>query len=179
MPWRYDYTHAKHATDPANAPATKLTDRGTHLTRPGTKRNATLAEVSLLLAAFFVGTDVVSVKYALDGSPPLVLMPIRYVLAGLLLLATLRLLSQKDEVGIGPRDLLVLAVLGLVGITLNQVGYTVGLSLTSGSNASLVFATAPVWGLLLGVVLRLERGSWMGALGLGLAIAGVHCNYDT
>ena len=67
----------------------------------------------------------------------------------------------------------------MVGITLNQVGYTVGLSLTSGSNASLVFATAPVWGLLLGVVLRLERGSWMGALGLGLAIAGVHCNYDT
>ena len=38
------------------------------LTRPGTKRNATLAEVSLLLAAFFVGTDVVSVKYALEGS---------------------------------------------------------------------------------------------------------------
>ena len=48
-----------------------------------------------------------------------------------------------------------------------------GLSLTSGSNASLIFATAPVWGLLLGVVLGLERGSWRGALGLGLAVAGV------
>jgi drug/metabolite transporter (DMT)-like permease len=133
------------------------------LTRPGTKRNATLAEVSLLLAAFFVGTDVVSVKYALERFPPLlVLMPIRYVLAGLLLLGTLRLLRQKDEVGIALRDLLVLASLGLVGITINYVGYTVGLSLTSGSNASLVLATAPVWCLLLGVVLRLERGSWMG-----------------
>ncbi len=78
-----------------------MTDRGTRLTRPGTKRNATLAEVSLLLAAFFVGTDVVSVKYALERFPPLlVLMPIRYVLAGLLLLGTLRLLRQKDEVGI-------------------------------------------------------------------------------
>jgi len=30
-----------------------------------------------------------------------------------------------------------------------------------------------VWGLLLGVVLGFERGSWTGALGLGLAIAGV------
>ena len=60
-----------------------------------------------------------------------------------------------------------------MGVALNHVGYTVGLSLTSGSNASLVFATAPVWGLLLGVLLRLERGSWTGALGLALAIAGV------
>jgi drug/metabolite transporter (DMT)-like permease len=60
-----------------------------------------------------------------------------------------------------------------VGITINYVGYTVGLSLTSGSNAALIIATAPVWGLLLGIVLGLERGSWTGALGLGLAIAGV------
>ena len=60
-----------------------------------------------------------------------------------------------------------------MGIAINYVGYTVGLSLTSGSNAALIIATAPVWGLLLGVVLGLERGSWMGALGLGLAIAGV------
>lgn len=134
---------------------------------------AALAEASLLMAAFFVGTDFVSVKYALEGIPPLVLMPGRYVFAGLLLLILLRLFSNKDGVVLGSRDLPVMAGLGLVGVTLNQVGYTVGLSLTSGSNASLIFATAPVWGLLLGVVLGLERGSWQGVLGLGLAVAGV------
>ena len=58
-----------------------MTDRGTGLTQPGTRENAALAEVSLLLAVFFVGIDVVSVKYALKGFPPLVFMPIRYVLA--------------------------------------------------------------------------------------------------
>jgi drug/metabolite transporter (DMT)-like permease len=146
-----------------------LTDRGTGPTRHGAKGNPALAEASLLLAVFFVGTDVVSVKYALEGFPPLVLMPLRYVLAGLLLLAALGLLGRKDAVV--PRDIPVLAGLGLVGVALNQVGYTAGLSLISGSNASLVFATAPVWGLLLGVLLGLERGSWTG--GLGLAIAGV------
>ena len=125
----------------------------------------------MLLAVFFVGTDVVSVTYALKGFPPLVLMPIRYTLAGLLLLATLRFLGRK--VGPARPDLLALTGLGLVGVTLNHVGYTLGLSLTTGSNAALVVATAPVWGLLLGVVLGLERGSWRGALGLGLAIAGV------
>jgi drug/metabolite transporter (DMT)-like permease len=100
-------------------------------------------------------------------------MPVRYVLAGLLLLAALRLFGWSSDTRLGRADLVALAGPGVVGITVNYVRYTVGLSLTSVSNAALIIATAPVWGLLLGVVLGLERGSWMGALGLGLAIAGV------
>jgi drug/metabolite transporter (DMT)-like permease len=119
----------------------------------------------------FVGMDFVSVKYALEGIPPLVLVPIRYVSAGLLLLALLRLSGRK--VRIGRADLLTLLGLGLVGVTLNQIGYTVGLSLTSGSNAALIFATAPVWGLALGVGLGVERTSVRALGGLCLAVAGV------
>ena len=70
-------------------------------TRDATKGNPALAEVSLLLAVFFVGMDVVSVKYALEELPPLVLMPGRYVLAGLLLLAFLRRLEGTPEAGSG------------------------------------------------------------------------------
>jgi drug/metabolite transporter (DMT)-like permease len=148
-----------------------MTDREKSLRGTGVKDKAVLVEVSILLAAFFIGTDVVSIKYALEGFPPLVLMPIRYTLAGLLLLASLRLLGRG--IGIGPRDLAALAGLGLVGVSLNQVGYTVGLSLTTGSDASLIFATSPVWGLLLGAVLGLERPTAGGVLGLALAIGGV------
>ncbi len=61
----------------------------------GAKGSPVLAEIFLLLAVFFVGMDVVSVKYALEGLPPLVFMPFRYVLAGLLLLAALRLVGRK------------------------------------------------------------------------------------
>ncbi len=113
-------------------------------TRTGTKGNPALAELSLLLAVFFVGMDVVSVKYTLEGLPPLVFMPGRYVLAGLLLLAFLRLLGRDAGGGLWRKDLLVLADLGSVGITINYVGYTVGLSLISGSNAALIIATASV-----------------------------------
>ena len=127
----------------------------------------------MLLAAFFVGTDFVSVKYALQGLPPLLLVPLRYVVAGLVILGLIRLFRNRDGITLTPRDLTIMAGLGLVGVTLNQVGYTVGLSLTSGSHGALIFATAPVWGLLLGIVLGLERGSWRGAAGLGLAVAGV------
>jgi drug/metabolite transporter (DMT)-like permease len=148
-----------------------LTDRETGLRGTSARGRAALAEASILLAAFFVGTDVVSVKYALEGFPPLVLMPIRYTLAGLLLLTSLRLLRRG--IGLVPQDLAALAGLGLVGVSLNQVGYTVGLSLTSGSDAALIFASAPVWGLLLGAVLGLERPTAGGVLGLALALGGV------
>ncbi len=148
-----------------------MTDRETGLRGTSARGRAALAEVSILLAAFFVGTDVVSVKYALEGFPPLVLMPIRYTLAGLLLLTSLRLLRRG--IGLVPQDLAALAGLGLVGVSLNQVGFTVGLSLTSGSDAALIFASAPVWGLLLGAMLGLERPTAGGILGLALALGGV------
>ena len=142
-------------------------------TNDGTRGKATLGEVSLLLAAFFVGTDFVSVKYALQGLPPLALVPLRYVVAGLVILVLLRLFENRDGIALTPKDLTVMAGLGLVGVTLNQVGYTVGLSLTSGSHGALIFATAPVWGLVLGITLGVERGSWRGTVGFGLAVAGV------
>jgi drug/metabolite transporter (DMT)-like permease len=112
--------------------------------RSAAKGSPALAEASLLLAVFFVGMDVVSVKYALEGLLPLVFMPFRYVVGGLLLLAFLRLLPGWGDVRLGRGDLLALAGLGFVGIAIYYVGYTGGLSLTSGSNAALIIATAPV-----------------------------------
>jgi drug/metabolite transporter (DMT)-like permease len=160
------------AGEVADAPV-GMTGRKTGPTHDGTKGKAALGEISLLLAAFFVGTDFVSVKYALQGLPPLVLVPLRYVVAGLVILGLLHLFGNRDGIGLTPKDLAVMAGLGLVGVTLNQVGYTVGLSLTSGSHGALIFATAPVWGLVLGIVLGFERGSWRGVVGLGFAVAGV------
>src|SRR5215210_3669829 len=93
-------------------PATRLTGRGADPRQVRAAKNAALAEVSLLLAVFFVGMDIVSVKYALEGFPPLVFMPFRYVLAGVLLLAFLRLFGWSDRAGLERGDLLVLAEIG-------------------------------------------------------------------
>jgi len=45
--------------------------------------------------------------------------------------------------------------------------------MTSTANTGLVFATAPVWGLLLGFALGMERPTRAGVLGVGLSILGV------
>lgn len=66
-----------------------------------------------------------------------------------------------------------MALLGCFGLAGAQAGFTFGLSLTSASNAGLIFATLPVWGMLLGATLGLERPTRRGVLGVGLSLLGV------
>ena len=66
-----------------------------------------------------------------------------------------------------------MAGLGLVGVALNNVAFTFGVSMTSASDTALVVATAPLWGMLLGFALGWERPSLKGIFGVGLALLGV------
>ena len=63
--------------------------------------------------------------------------------------------------------------LGLVGVTVTQSVFTVGVSFTTAANTALVYSTAPVWGMLLGFALGWERPRAAGVLGVGLCLIGV------
>jgi drug/metabolite transporter (DMT)-like permease len=63
--------------------------------------------------------------------------------------------------------------LGIVGITLTQTVFTVGVGLTTAANTALVYSTSPVWGMLLGFALGLERPRLAGVLGICLSLVGV------
>ncbi len=141
-------------------------------TRGEPKRRASApVEAALLLTAFFFGTNFTAVKIVVESVPPILFAATRFTLAGLLLLLVSffapgsRLLRREDF----------LAVLGLgvVGITLTQTVFTLGVSLTTAANTALVYSTAPVWGMLLGFVLGLERPRPAGILGVGLCLLGV------
>ena len=112
-----------------------------------------------------------AVKYAVGYVPPLPFAALRFVLAGLMLWAILRLFDPKGR--LRREDLGAMAGLGLVGVALNNVAFTFGVSMTSASNSALVVATAPLWGMLLGFALGWERPSLKGVFGVGLALLGV------
>lgn len=135
------------------------------------RRASALVEVSLLLTVFFFGINFVAVKLVVESVPPLLFAAVRFSLAGLLLLAILRLLGGGGRPGRG--GLLRLLGLGAVGVTLTQSFFTVGVSLTTAANTALVYSTAPVWGMLLGAFLGLERPGLRNILGVALALAGV------
>jgi drug/metabolite transporter (DMT)-like permease len=130
-----------------------------------------VTEVSLVLAATFWGLNFAATKYAATTIPPLLLVALRFTVGGLLLLLVLRIIEPKSR--LRRSDLLPMTALGCFGVATAQTGFTFGLSLSSAGSTGLIFATAPVWGLLLGAVLGLERPTWKGVIGVGLSIVGV------
>lgn len=135
------------------------------------RRASPLVEASLLLTVFFFGTNFTAVKLVVESVPPILFAATRFTLAGLLLLP-LALLSGPNG-RLSRRDLLPMLGLGLVGITLTQSVFTVGVGLTTAANTALVYSTAPVWGMLLGFALGWERPRISGVLGVGLCLLGV------
>ena len=119
-----------------------------------------------------MGTNPVAVKYAVGYIPPLPFAALRFVLAGLVLLAILRLLDSKKR-RVKRKDFWALAGVGAIGVALNNVAFTFGVSMTSASDTALIVATAPLWGMLLGFLLGLERPKLQGLVGVGLALLGV------
>ena len=71
------------------------------------------------------------------------------------------------------RDYLRLAVLSVVGVTVNQLLFVGGLSLTKASNTSLLAVTIPIFTLTIGALLGIERLRAVKAAGIVLAAVGV------
>ena len=136
------------------------------------RRTSPLFEATLLSTAILLGTNPVAVKYAVGYIPPLPFAALRFVLAGLVLWAILHLLDSKKR-RVKRKDCWALAGVGEIGVALNNVAFTFGVSMTSASDTALIVATAPLWGMLLGFVLGLERPKLQGLVGVGLALVGV------
>ena len=126
--------------------------------------------MSLLLAVLFLGTNPVAVKVAVRDVPPLPFVSLRFVLAGLVLLTLVLLLKEERP---SRRDLLSMAAVGVVGVGLNNIAFTSGVSLTTASETALIYAGVPVWGMILGASLGLERPTLLAILGVALAFVGV------
>lgn len=73
----------------------------------------------------------------------------------------------------GPRDLVALAGLSVIGITVNQLLYLEGLSRSTAVNAGLLITVIPVATLLIAALAGHERLTTRRVLGIGLAVAGI------
>ncbi|MGI8909904.1 MAG: DMT family transporter [Rubrobacteraceae bacterium] len=135
------------------------------------KKTSAWIELSLLLTVFFFGTNFVAVKLVVEVVPPFLFAAARFTFAGLLLFLLLRLTEPESR--LKRSDFLPVLGLGIVGITFTQSVFTVGVSLTTAANTALIYSTAPVWGMLLGFFLALERPRLSGVAGVVLCLIGV------
>jgi drug/metabolite transporter (DMT)-like permease len=129
------------------------------------------AYTELLAVVVIWGLNFTVAKWSLREIPPLAFTAFRFILASVLLLA---LLHRREGTIRPPRGSVGrLTVLGLIGNTIYQICFIVGLSLTTVSNSALVLASMPAMVAALAFAFRLERVTARAAEGLGLASIGV------
>lgn len=141
----------------------------------GTSKNANSKDLAphfaLLGVQVFFGSLPVIAKVALNVVPSAALVGFRVGLTAVVLFVFQRLrgdLHLREH-----SDYWRLAVLSLFGVTLNQLLFIGGLSLTKASNTSLLAVTIPIFTLLVSAVLLTEELRAVKVFGILLAAVGV------
>ncbi len=105
------------------------------------------------------------------GVPPLALGMMRMLGGALFFLAVTHAFRLRRPTT--ARDQATLAMLGAVGIVLNQTLFLAGLRLTTPVSAALLGAMIPVFAAAVAIIMRVERPSVRGLGGLAVALTGV------
>jgi drug/metabolite transporter (DMT)-like permease len=136
-----------------------------------TERAGAGPHLALVAVQIIFGSWPVVGKVALRALPSTGLVAIRVAGASVAFFTLLRLrgglrVPRRD-------DLARLALYSLLGIVLNQFLYVKGIALSTAVNAALFSTSIPVFTLLVGALLGLDRLSARAAVGVLLAAAGV------
>lgn len=129
------------------------------------------AYLALLAVQVLFGSLPVVAKPVLSVLPAFPLVGVRVAITALILFAVQ---FWRGRIWLRERgDYLRLAVLSLFGVTLNQLLFIGGLSLTKASNTSLLVVTIPIFTLAVSAIVGIERLRLVKVIGIILAAAGV------
>jgi drug/metabolite transporter (DMT)-like permease len=129
-----------------------------------------IAHLSMFLACAFWGLMAPLGKDAMtNGLDGLTMVTFR-VAGGALLFWLASLFIPKEHVPL--RDVLLFAGAAVFGLTLNQCGFTVGLSITSPINASIVTTSMPIFAMILAALILKEPITGKKAVGVLMGCSG-------
>lgn len=116
----------------------------------------------------------IAVKYAIAELPPLLVMGVRTIMAGILMAPVFLSAPRHPEEKVRMRQQFwILAAVGLGGVVLNQLLFTLALGKTSVAHSSLIVSTTPISILLLARLMGQERLSSLKVVGMLIALSGV------
>ena len=106
--------------------------------------------------------------------PPFMIAVIRYFLAVICFFLILRIKEKTLNWQFAKNNWKILAIMGLLSVTIYQAGYLIGELFTSASDASIMVATNAVWVIILSsTFLKTERFAWRKMVGSLLAFMAV------
>lgn len=132
-----------------------------------------LGNIAIFLAVVFWGLSFVSMKSLLiTGFPPFTMIFIRYLLVCLILI--FMLFFNHENKKITRKDYLVLAISGIIGVTLYFLFESKGIEYTTASNASIIIAMVPIVSLLVDIFYYKNPVTWIQTMGIVLSFVGVY-----
>ncbi|MEE9394611.1 MAG: DMT family transporter [Planctomycetota bacterium] len=139
---------------------------------PPSVRERNAAFVGIIFVQFCFASFPVAGKFAFEGFAPLSLATWRVIIAASIF-GFAAWYRHRGELWVGWRDLALLGLLSLLGITFNQVLFIKGLSLSTATNAGLIMPVIPVATYAFALVLGREPIRPRRIFGLALACFGV------
>ncbi|MFP2925877.1 DMT family transporter [Pyxidicoccus sp. 3LG] len=134
-------------------------------------RSFSASDLAIIGVVIIWGTNYTVVKEALGTIPPLAFMSLRFAIASLAMGALLWAVEGWKPL---PRKVfLKLTALGLVGNTVYQLCFILGVAHTTAANSGMLTAVTPVLVAALGALLGVERLTRPLVTGLSLAVAGM------
>ncbi|MEP6716300.1 MAG: DMT family transporter [Terriglobia bacterium] len=125
-----------------------------------------------LMVVMWAG-NYIAAKIAFREVPAVLVMSIRTMIAAVLMAPAYWRQFRRRTTPMKWPEFRLLALLGVVGITMNQFFWVLGTSRTTVVHSSMIMATIPVWVLMMAGLMKLERITWPKLLGMAIAIAGV------
>lgn len=130
-----------------------------------------LAEFELLLVVLIWGANFTFIKFCLDEIPAYTFAALRFTLASICLVALAWHREGPPRIPTGSLGRLI--ALGVIGNTLYQALFMIGLTRTSVANVAIMVGCSPVLVALLGALTGIERLTRPVALGALLAFTGI------
>jgi len=128
-------------------------------------------DLALVIMSVIWGLNFTAVKGALSDFYPLVFNAVRFGTSSLFLLSVLKI--REGEIGIQRKDIPRFVILALIGNTAYQLFFINGIALTTATNSSLILATTPIFIVLFGAMLRVEKITGRVVQGVVLSFTGV------
>ena len=140
------------------------------LTTPAKARFSTV-DVALVAMSFVWGLNFTAVKGAIADFQPLTFNAIRFGTSSLFLLGLLWL--RERSIGVHRKDLARFVLLAIIGNTAYQLFFIHGIALTTATNSALILATTPIFVILFGALLDVEKVTSRVVQGVILSFLGV------
>ena len=135
------------------------------------KARFSAVDVALVFMSFVWGLNFTAVKGALADFQPLTFNAIRFGTSSLFLLGLLWL--RERSIGVHRKDLARFVLLAIIGNTAYQLFFIHGIALTTATNSALILATTPIFVILFGALLDVEKVTSRVVQGVILSFLGV------